>query len=283
MAMNNPSQEKMHYDSLISLFKYVIGATTLLAGVVVFMIGSSLTEIKKTISDDVKESAKKLESVKSDADKTVADTKANAKEVLQYTRDLTTIQINLLKEEAKNLALSSARNKVEEAFKNNNVQTLIDVTARKEINDKLKEVVKEETDKTREVFSYQIQLTIAFDQIGKRNRESLNYMDSLSNDAENEVIRKFSKELLIQKGKDYDQELNLHRFPKDGSQPILSRYRQIMTKRLFLSEDATDNEIIKSIIARIKTDTDVRMIAHLYEHLRMLSNIDFMRMLNERI
>ncbi len=271
MAIQNPSQEKLHYDSLISLFKYVIGAFTLLAGVVVFMIGNSLNEIKKNITEEVAQSTKKLENVKSDADKTVAETKADSKEVLQYTRDLTTMQISLLKEDAKNLALSSARNKVEEAFKNNNIQTLIDLTARKEVSDKLKDVVKVETDKTREIFEYLPKIQIAVEQIGYDSYKDLCFVDSLSNYAENDMIRNYSKSLLLQKGGNFDYNYNL-RSPFNDS----SRRRESFLKQLDLPNLATNADAIREIISRMKSETTVVLnIARCYQYLRFFTNIDF--------
>jgi hypothetical protein len=291
MAINNPSQEKMHYDSLISLLKYALGATTLLAGVITFMIGTSLTEIKRNISDDIKESAKKLESVKSDADKAVADTKADAKDVLQYTRDLTNMQIKILKEDASKLAALSAENRIDNFFKNNKIQDLVDTTTRREVG----KVAKDEISKTKIVLNDLSNLTIAYQKVSQQgSRWYLDYIDNLSNKAQDNLTREFAKSLLLQSGREYENNVfHTQYYQENSPENIKAFFRPSMSlvdgesldtsrnkviQKFSLPENASNDKILEELFLNIsdaKRESSLTELTVMYWHIRKLTGIQF--------
>ncbi len=289
MANQPPSEEKMHYDSLISLFKYVLGLASIIVVIAAFFIKSSIQDIKKDIQEDVAKLKPDIEKIGKDADKTLADTKESSKLSLDYTKTLSEMQVKLLALQTADAAKLEVKNKVEEAFKNNNLQTLIDATARKEVNDKLKEVVKEETDKTRDVFNYLSQIQIAFEQVGRGSRYHLDFLDSLSNYAENNMIKLFTKDLIIQKGKDYENTYiknignsknsffykPISFFTDSDGEDSLDTSRIKITSRFNLVQNASNEEIIKNIVRECKKEQNLIDLTIMYWHLRKLTGIRF--------
>jgi hypothetical protein len=271
MAINNPSQEKLHYDSLISLFKYVIGATTLIVGFIVFLIGNSLNEIKKTINEDVKLSSMKLDSIKTDAKRTMAEAKGEATVMLQYTKDITDLKIALLRDNAIEAAKSSAENRVNDFFRSYNLQSYLDTTTRKVVSIKLNAVVKEETDKTRDIFKYMSKIQILYDRIGKQDVAALYELDSLSNYCDNEAIQKLSKELLIQRGKEFDENYKFVSFSTTAVADSEDDFLQV----LGLSTTSTTEEIGRKVVYEIKQHPQLSTLTRYYLLLRRKTGIDF--------
>jgi hypothetical protein len=293
MATQPSSDEKMHYDSLITLFKYILGwllgLASLVVAVAAFFISSNIKDIKKDIQEDVAKLKPDIEKIGKDADKTLADTKESSKLSLEYTKTLSEMQIKLLALETSGAAKLEVRNKVEEAFKNNSVQFMIDQTARKEVNGKLKEVVKEETAKTQEVFNYLSQIQIAFEQVGKGSKYHLNFLDSLSNVAENDLIKSFAKTLVIQKGIDYEQSIfsptyyteNANSFYQPESSLVVggfldtSRVKLVSSLNIEFSEKLTDDEILRILVPIMQKENNLNQLTVMYWHLRKLSKTAF--------
>jgi hypothetical protein len=278
MATQPSSEEKMHYDSLITLFKYILGwllgLASLVVAVAAFFISSNIKDIKKDIQEDVAKLKPDIEKIGKEADKTLADTKESSKLSLEYTKTLSEMQIKLLAFETAGAAKLEVKNEVEKAFKNNNVQFMIDQTARKEVGDNLKRIVKEETDKTREIFSYMSKIQILYERIGMQQQDvvALYELDSLSNYCDNESIKKLSKELLIQRGKDFDRVFN---FLSPSTNTPVADSEEDFIQRLGLSTTSTTNEIARKLVYEIKQRPQLNMLTRYYLLLRRKTGMDF--------
>jgi hypothetical protein len=273
MADQTPTEEKMHYESLISLFKWLLGLASIVVAVAAFFISSSIKDIKKDIQEDVAKLKPDIEKIGKDADKTLAETKESSKLSLEYTKTLSEMQIKLLALETAGAAKLEVRNKVEEAFKNNSVQFMIDQTARKEVGDNLKRIVKEETDKTREIFNYMSKIQILYERINTQQQDvaALYELDSLSNYCDNESIRKLSKELLIQRGKDFDER---YKFLSSSTTPVADSEEDFI-QRLGLSSTSTTNEIERKLVYEIKQRPQLNVLTLYYLLLRRKTGKDF--------
>ena len=160
---NISKSEKDHYNTLISLYKYTGGIIVLLVGIAAWIIGGNINEIKKNSSNELDNLKRKLSEIKNDADsaikqsqldtdKQVEQIRNNMKLFLDLTKDVTSMQIETIREDAKNLALSSARTRIEEVFSSNNLQNEIERTARNEIGEKLEGIVQSEFQRSSKLF-----------------------------------------------------------------------------------------------------------------------------------
>lgn len=215
---STPNHDEKHYQTLISIFKWMVGAIAVVVTAALWIVGSSLSSLKNDLKTDLDSVKSEIKEVKTQASDAVVATKQesnaqlellrrNSTAYLDFTKEITQMQISILREDAKNLALSTARAKVEEAFRANNVQYMIEDIARKELGDKLDKMVEEEINKTTEVFKYNTFFAKAYEQIRWGDRTYIEILDSMSRDHHNETIRTMAKELLIEKGKDYDDYL----------------------------------------------------------------------------
>ncbi len=139
---NNSKTEMEHYKTLISLYKYTGGIIALLIGIAAWIIGGNINEIKNnsnkeltSLNDKLKEIKKEaVDAVKQsqlDADKQVEHIRNNMKLFLDLTKDVTSMQIETIREDASNLALSSARSRIEDVFNTTNLQDEIERTSKK--------------------------------------------------------------------------------------------------------------------------------------------------------
>jgi len=233
---NESPGEKIHYEKLISFFKWLIGVFVVVVGFTAYVIDNSLSEFKSGLEQEVtvlRDQINRMEEQvnytldKSEqrADKELVRVRQDAYEIMQFTRDVTTTQIDVIREDAKNLALSSAKSRVEQAFADGNINELVQRTAEGVVAEKLESLVELELDEIRVVFDYVPRMTTLFDQITHGNRGAFDELDSLANLHENSVVNEMATDLLLQKGKDYEQDIFVpgsyeYRFQDVNLQPL---------------------------------------------------------------
>lgn len=218
-----PNTEKDHYNTLISLYKYTGGIVALLVGLGAWIIGGNINEIKESATNEINSYRDDLTNIKTEskaaidqsqlaADKQIDDIRNNMKLFLDLTKDITSIQIETIREDARNLALSSARSRIEEVFKSTNLQREIDSTARQHFGEKLEDIVKTEMEKSTEIFedlpiitglSGRLSTVSFF--IEDEDRKPLDQLDSISQFAKNLTIRKVAQKALLDKGDEFEK------------------------------------------------------------------------------
>lgn len=274
------SNEKQHYITLISIFKYMVGAIIILAGMAVWIIGSSISDIKKVVTGELEklnseivamreESQRSIKASSEEAEKQIEHLRKNTEAFLNLTKDITAMQISTIREDAKNLALSSARLRIEEAFKANDIQLLVETAAKKEIGNRLDEIVKSEIEKTTSVFENFPLLTSTYDRIRWGDRKALDILDSMANHADNPTIKRISKGLLLQKGKDYEDSI----IEEEGDKitqfdPLVKLGLKVTT--LLTKADST--RIWSDLINIILDDTDLYRVLYGFLALNKLTD-----------
>lgn len=210
--------EKRHYETLISLYKYSAGAIVVLVGIGAYIIGSNISDIKADFNDSLKEfkiqinemkhdSKEAIKSLNEESDKQIENLRKNNELFLSLTKDITEMQIAAIREDAKNLALSSARLKIEEVFKENDIQKLVDSTAKSVIAKKLEIVVKNEIQRTTSFLDNYAILTTLYDRIRAGDRASFNKLDSIAKFSLDPRISNIAKRFLDEKTIDYEESL----------------------------------------------------------------------------
>ena len=204
------SEEKRHYKSLINFFKFLLGAIAVLTGYVAWIIGGSLNDVKKGASDELSNLKNELQetrkiyeetliNLRTDADKEMANLRDNTKIMQDFQKDIISIQIAAIREDARNLALSSAKERIDEAFRGNNIQSEIDSTAKRELNGRLDYYVKN----INQSYELMNNLILLSDRVYWGDRLALDELDSLAYYSDNINLQKAAKSLLFQKGIDY--------------------------------------------------------------------------------
>lgn len=206
--------EKEHYESLLKLFKNLLWAITIITSVAGILIGTGINSIKDDINKELDTLRSKMATIEVDAQKTMNQTKieadkqlsilrGNASDIIDFTKDITETQVKVIREDVKNLALSTAKVEVEEAFLSNNITALVERKAENLVQERLEGLVSRELNNVKVVFDYIPSITSAYDQIRQGSRTHFDILDTLAHFNEFDIVNEISRDLLLQKGKDY--------------------------------------------------------------------------------
>jgi hypothetical protein len=266
------SQDEIEYRKLINLFKYLITASGIviggIIGVAMYYSYHDLKELKQELKDEIGEMKKDINSLKSYAQNTIDE-----------TQDRTYKQLSILKDEAKLLALNSTRERVNEAFKDGNIQYLVEKTAKEELKDKLDKIVQSETERLELILDEIPTLTVAYDQIRCGNRSYLDTLYSIQKNSDHGILRDMAKALILQKGRDYeDSEAEVYPFDDNiASRDSLNRKLLKDALKQFKIKSVPDKnkKEILDLIKIIETDKDLYKV--------MAATIILREMLNTKI
>ncbi|MBO9732402.1 MAG: hypothetical protein J7623_27420 [Chitinophaga sp.] len=148
---NSTSQEKLHYDSLISLFKYCVGVFTVIGVVIGWLAYNNGQEMRQAMKEERKEMEERIKEMKGDLRLQEMDLlkkeEEMKKEVLKLvettgsevknTRELAVAQIGSIQ----GVATTQARNRIDEIFRNNNFESFVENVARERIEPRINEIV----------------------------------------------------------------------------------------------------------------------------------------------
>lgn len=247
---NNYVPEKEHYESLLKLFKNLLWAITIVSSVAAVLIGTGVNSIKSEINKELDSLRLKVSEIENKADETMNETKheadkqlsllrSNAADIIDFTKDITETQVKVIREDVKNLALSTAKVEVEEAFLSNNITSLVESKAEKLVQDRLEKLVSSELNNVKIVFNYIPTITSAYDQIRQGSRKHFDILDSLAHFNEYEIVNEISRDLLLQKGLDY--------------------YNSIQNLTTKHTNSKTQKEVIEKFYKRMKIDVNFQL------------------------
>ena len=213
-AQTNYVPEKEHYETLLKLFRNLLWAITIIASVAAVLIGTGVNSIKSDINKELDGLRSKVAEIENKAEMTMDETKNeadkqltilrnNATNIIDFTKDITETQVKVIREDVKNLALSTAKVEVEEAFLSNNITSLVEQKAENLVQERLEKLVSSELNNVKIVFDYIPKITSAYDQIRQGSRKHFDLLDTLAHFNEYEIVNEISRELLLQKGEDY--------------------------------------------------------------------------------
>lgn len=211
---NNTKLEDKHYQTLISIYKYTGGIIVLLIGIAAWIIGGNINETRDSATkeiDNLKNDLKEIRSesllaikdLRVDADKQLEHNRKNIELFLTLTKDITSVQIETIREDATNLALSSARARVEEAFRTNNVQAEIEKAIKNEIGNNLEAMIQNEMQDIPIITSLGVRISLWED------RSGVDQLDSIANFSSNPTSRIMAEKHLFTKGLEFEKGINI--------------------------------------------------------------------------
>lgn len=205
------TEEKVHYKSLISFLKYTITITgvclTIIISVGIYFTYSSLNQMKDDIRIELKET-------KNDINNSLAQSRNEIKILNDYAssnvneiKDIAENTLTFIKQDAKNTAIVTSKAKVEETFKENNIQELIENTAKNEISAKINQMIQDQiqksNDKLVEVLDVMPDFMLAIDKFRFGNRNGLVFLDSIQKNSNNSQLVKIAEKIIQKKKLDY--------------------------------------------------------------------------------
>lgn len=211
MASDGKSEEQRHYESLISFFKWAIGITggliTVIATTGIIFLNNSVSSLKEDIRNELKDTKTDIQKNVDDSKKELQYVNDNARTTLRETKILADNAVSSIKEDAKNTAIVYANQKVEEVFRQNNIQDLIDNAAQKEIENKAYQIVEKQVRKSNERFMNVLNtmpaLMLSMDKIRFGDRNGLIALDSIIKYSKDTAEINLAKELFNGKKRDY--------------------------------------------------------------------------------
>jgi len=249
------TEEQKHYESLISFFKYAISITGLFLSIIIsvgiWFTYTSFTDFKQEIKDNLKETKDEIKYSLDNSKKEIAKVNDVAINTTAQVKEQANNTILDIKDKATTEALIASRQKVEETFKRNNIQDLINKTAKEEIETRVDKMVKDQIEisntKLMEVLNVMPDFMLAVDKFRVGDTKGLVYLDS---------IKRFSKDPLKSRIADkiiQEKKLDYIRAYKDESKEDLFSFLGIKPDTPYIA--------LKSILKRIiLTDGDLNKV-----------------------
>lgn len=214
------TQEKKHYESLISLFKYSLATFATFVALFSTYAGCSIREMKSNVDsivvqsnkriDEIElKSDKKLENIELKADKKLEEVMKRSELFLENSYRQTQFQVSIIQNEAKNNAIAAAKERVEHELERPQIQNFINSELSKGIDEQLDIIVDESVNKFSkkyiELTKNTIELHIAF-QLSFNNRtDKIKFIDSISIYGFDKNLRKIALEYKKQIRENYTE------------------------------------------------------------------------------
>ncbi len=200
--LSNSEQEK-HYKSVFSFLKYGLTVTgallTIIASVGIYFTYNSITDMKNDSKQLINESRESIKEIM-----------LTNKNILDDTRNNANSAINYIKNDAKDLAITTSRNEVEKAFEETNIKSVIDEVAHSEIEGRIKTIVDQQIAIMNDNFTENQKLTpvfiLAVDKIRFGNKEGLTTLDSIYYNSKDIITKRTAYKLMMEKGQSYDND-----------------------------------------------------------------------------
>ncbi len=216
------SEEQIHYESLISFLKWglsIVGTFILiLVSIAVFMTYNSFSDFKKELKENINESKNQINELVKTSNAAIKENKEESNAAIKELKEQVDKSIIYIRDDAKVLALSSAERKIEEAFKDKNIQKLINDAAENEIDSRLKEIVGNQTEQIQD-FSYAIY------KFNQGNRIGLDILDSIKRNSKILSLKAYAEKIIKEKAKEYELTWTEVKCQNDGDYGLLEMKR----------------------------------------------------------
>ena len=246
---------KNHYENLLAYFKNLVWLTTgffsILALVGGFFFYSSMSDLKNEINE----------------------LKDNARYSIKSTNEMATLEISLIRERAKLIAVEEAKRKVEETFRTNNVESIIKEIVRENLASISEQEIRSQVLNTFDEIQNEISVLGKIADSGVRMRLGFRSgMEQLIEfkKSKNERVRNRAKSIFNSITTDYE----------NTSVKSITEEKNYNTALLFLNtfilitkeEKAND---IPTLLKFIETNTNCNDIAVAFLALRQLTSFHF--------
>ena len=200
----------------MTFFLWAIGITGTLIAIIVsvsiYFSYQSIADIKREIREDVKNSKENSDKLLSTTNTSVNSEIKNIKDEMNYTiansENKINNEVSTIKSNASEIALNEARERVNNAFRENNLQEFISNTAKKEFGDKIKNLTDAEIVKLKKSFQVIPFLSFCLDGIRWGSKKALMSVDSIRRNSSDSMIRDIANNLYELKAADYEKDIS---------------------------------------------------------------------------
>jgi hypothetical protein len=141
--------EQIHYENISSFFKWGIGLSGTLIGLIasfaIFISYKDRNDMKDEYRNTLTELKSQITELKDDAKTKAQSIKDDAKDAVKSTQDYSEREIDRIKVSTNEIALKETQKQIETIFATDKIQNLIENQAVKEIKSKVSEIVAEQT------------------------------------------------------------------------------------------------------------------------------------------
>lgn len=293
------TEAEAHYRSLADFFKYlvtiVLSGIALLVGVGLYVTNKDMAamraEVRQNISDVKSDLKQSLSDVKTDTRTAVDSTKQAAGSAIKGTQDAAETQISQIRGQSASIALGEAQRRVEDAFKNRNIESIVESAAKQQVAPVIERQLRGEVDRALIVLQRDITLFAQIADASDGSREGFGKLLELEKNGPNEVVRLRAKSMR-EAIADRDEKWAKYVFEGDGVKdkdiayhvffdPALDesgfhRYSD-MSREEFekLSEPQKKTHLLSSLVKIIRTSRDMNVVAKSFLGLRELTGYQF--------
>jgi hypothetical protein len=225
MAINQPpptpnipiTDAELHYKSLTDYFKFLVTLTLAGIGILTTVglyigykdMAAMRAEVRQNLSDVKGEVRQNMSDVKSDTRAAVDNIKDDAKASIENAKTATDAQISQIRDRSAVIAVSEAQRRVDEAFRNRNIEGMVENAASRQVAPVIERQLKTEVDRAmvslqRDItFLGQISDAGAYMRVG--GRKGLDKLVELQQNAPNESMRLAARSMLETIGKNYEE------------------------------------------------------------------------------
>jgi hypothetical protein len=260
-AMSKKIEEK--YEKLIGYFKYLItitgSAITIIVAVALYFTYNNLSDLRK----EVKESTTEYK-------ETIKEFNSYAQKAIDQTQTQSNNQIALISTEAKQLALTAAKEKIDQTFERENIDKLIEEAAERKLGKEIDVIVNKKLSEAIKITDEQLNiipdLILSADKVRWGDRKALDYLDSIQRVTDNPKIKQLIKIIIGGKIVDYNNSITQIMSDLKYKSPI--DLLSDNDKKLIINRDTTI--MINNLIRFINNSNNLNDIAVAFLTLRNL-------------
>lgn len=206
------SVDEQHYRSLIDLFKYAMTFLGVFGAVILYLTykdsGAIRDEVRKNLTDAKSDIRQTMTDVKGDVKQSVDSTKSDAKQAIDYTKTFADTQISQTREQTSAIALNEARRQVDNAFRTSNIESMIELAAKKQVGQAYEREVRGQIDGLMDNIHQEITALGQINDAGAKMRvgirEGLERLQQLQRISQSEQSRQMAKALFEAITRDYE-------------------------------------------------------------------------------
>ncbi len=272
------TEEKKHYDSLITFLKYTLGITgsslTIIILVGIYFTYQSSTDFKQELKDNLLATKDEIKNSLSESKNEISKLYALSSKTMSDVQEQAEKAILNVRDEAVNEALKASKEKVEQAFKDKNIQNVIDEAVKTEIETRVNTIV---TNNLQQMPNF----ILAVDKIRAGVRKSFIYVDSIANYSKESFYKSMAKKIIEEKTRDYEnsipeiqslKEIVIYQLITFQNVP----YELLDTKEIEKNIDSTEVSCRKYFIETkkdIEQNENLNMVALDFKVLRFLTKV----------
>jgi hypothetical protein len=281
---NSKTEEQIHYENLRAFFNWAISITGALIAIIVsvslFFTYNSMKDFREELKSTLADSKAEIKEMVSNANMTLKETrdqsdnvnnivKENSEKSIDNIENESQRSITEFKDYAKSQAISETEKRINEAFKDNNIQKVIDETAKNEIEGRVKDLVINSLKKIPDFI-------LAVDKIRAGDRKSFCFLDSIAKNSNEAGNKNMARNIIEAKILDYENSIEEIKNLEMIGDYLLAFYN--LPSSIFgykINYDSTETscrKLFNDMKEEVEYSNDLNMVALAFKVLRFLTN-----------